>query len=180
MAVHGAEAVLGNITKFGGRFLATVGETMQVAADTLEHRVKLNSSLSDHTLKDLRELGHPYARKWGEQGAGLHEPYWQVHQQGGQLLESVYQQVDDAEALASGFVGGRSVSQVVVSCRVGFDESKAPHAVYVVWGTSRMIPRDPLMGSLGEVKGSIQDYIRTRLKGAVVSFRGIGGNDGGT
>jgi hypothetical protein len=42
-------------------------------------------SLDDHTQKDLNRLGNPYARRHGPEGAGLHDPYQQVHTQTGAL-----------------------------------------------------------------------------------------------
>lgn len=43
-------------------------------------------SLTDHTQADLDKLDHPYAKRHGVEGAGLHDPYQQVHEQTGALI----------------------------------------------------------------------------------------------
>ena len=168
MPVNGTQGVLDGIVKFGGGFLKTVDKTFEIVGNTVEHRVRFNTKLADHSLKDLRRLDHPYARRHGPDGIRIHEPNWQVHRQTGQLQDSIFTRQDKAAA------AGRRVAAAV---HVGFSEERAPHAAFVVYGTTRMIPRDPLEGSLNEVRPTIDALIRTDLKNAVVSFKS-GGTSG--
>ena len=165
MPVLGSEAVLENIVAFGGRFLKTVDDTMLIAGQTVENRVKVNSSLRDHSLSDLRRMGHPYASRYGDQGLSLHDPVFQVHSQGGRLASSIFMKQEQAS-----FGAGR----VRASVSVGYDQNRAPYALYVVFGTSKMIPRNVLDGSLQEVKPNLEKFFQQNLKNAVVSFRGTG------
>lgn len=167
MPVNGAEQVIENIVAFGGGFLKHVNKTMKVAGDTVELTVRKNVSLGDHSLKDLRRLDHPYAKRHGTDGLHLHDPNYQVHKQGGEMVSALFSKVEDAE------IAGTTVTASAV---VGFDEGRAPHAAYVLFGTSRMIPRDPLEGSLAEVKPNLQKFFRQELKNAVVGFQGRGTN----
>lgn len=165
MAVLGSEVVLDNIVAFGGQFLKTVNETMKVGGQTVEYRIRRNSSLSDHSLAALRRLGHPYASRHGSKGLQIHDPYYQVHSQGGGLLNALFTKQEDAS-----FDSGR----VRAAVAIGFDENRAPHALFVVFGTSKMIPRDVLEGSLREAQPQLEKYFQQTLKNAVVSFRGTG------
>ena len=54
---------------------------------------------------------------------------------------------------------------------VGISEN-VRHALFVIYGTSKMVPRDFLIGSLGEVRDQIWDVLSRSLKNAVVSFNG--------
>lgn len=170
MPVQGTDLVLGNIVAFGGRFLKTVTKTMEVAGNTLHERVKRNVSLADHSLRDLRLLEHPYAKRHGAEGIPIHDPYWKVHRQSGQMLQALFVEVDDATVVGT---------SVRATATVGFDEGKAPHAAHVIFGTDKMIPRDPLEGSLREVRPNLEKLIRQNLKNAVVSFKGTGTQQGG-
>ena len=170
MPVHGGQATLENIIAFGGKFLKTVTATMQDAGGILHKQVEKNVSLSDHSLKALKLLDHPYARRHGLRGEKLHDPYWQVHRQSGEMKDALFLKVEEAKA---------SGTTVAARALVGFEEARAPHALYVIFGTSRMIPRDPLQGSLDQVSDRVANRIRATLKNAVVSFRGRGTVQGG-
>ncbi len=163
MPVKGTEAVLENIVIFGGGFLKHLTKTMDRSAAKVEKELTRSVSLRDHSLAELRALGYPYARRHGELGIQIHDPYWLVHRQGGTMREAVYRDVDQATA---GF------GTVRVGARIGIDETKAPHAAYVVFGTSKMVPRDALSGSLDASKADVEKTLKEGLKNAVVEFRG--------
>jgi|TARA_R110000824_G_scaffold6506_3_gene30051 hypothetical protein len=85
---------------------------------------RLAISQRDHTLQRLHEMGHPYARAGGGKPR-IHGGQPLIHTQSGRMLA----------ALQGKLTSKRSYSW-------GFDESKAPHAKMVLFGTRVMLPRD--------------------------------------
>ena len=80
-------------------------------------------SVRDHSLEQLADMGHPYARRGG--AIKVHGGKPLVHTRSGQMLA----------ALKVEKKGKRAI-------RLGFDTSVAPHANYVIQGTRVMLPRD--------------------------------------
>jgi len=165
MPVSGADVVARNIKAFGGGFERHATKVMKKAADILDGEVTKNMSLSDHSQADLTKLGHPYARRHGPEGKGLHKPPWLVHRQSGKLLSSKFKGSSEASVL-----GG----QLKVSGWVGLDQGRTGYAQAIIWGTSRMIPRDVLSGSLfnKRFQGKVGVLLNTNLRDLVVNFRG--------
>lgn len=159
MPITGGDLVSKNIIAFGGQFLAQVNKDMELARKILDLKIEKNISLSDHSLADLRGMGHPYARRAPQ---AIHDPGYQVHEQTGEMRRAKYSGVDKAKV---------SSRQLEARAYVGIDE-KVTHAFYVVYGTSKMIPRDFLVGSLGEVRNQVWDILKRSLGNAVVSFNG--------
>jgi hypothetical protein len=62
------------------------------------------------------------------------------------------------------------------SAWVGLDELIAPHALNVIFGTSKMIPRDFLTGSLVMVKPQIFGFLQKHLRDMVGQFKAEGPN----
>lgn len=159
MPVKGTEIVSKNIIAFGGKFLSEVNKDMEKARDILDKRVEKNISLTDHSLKDLSVMGHPYAARAPQR---IHSPSYQVHSQSGEMRRGKFSGTDKASVL-----GG----QLSARAYVGISEG-VKHAPFVVYGTSKMVPRDFLIGSLGEVRDQIWEALSRSLKSAVVSFQG--------
>ena len=159
MPVNGAELLSKNIVKFGDRFLEEVNKDMEQARAILDKAIGKNISLSDHSLSDLAAMGHPYARRAPQ---AIHDPGYQVHVQSGELKSGKYSGTDKA-GISSGSLRARAF--------VGINEN-VQHAFMVVYGTSKMVPRDFLIGSLGEVRDQIWQALRRSLNYAVVSFNG--------
>lgn len=163
MPVRGQALVAQNIVAFGGRFLNTVNKTMEEVRVVLDEKVAENISRTDHTMKDLAKLGHPYARRYGREGKPIHDPFYKVHSQSGRLLSSKRSGTKKAS------INGGKLEAVAY---VGLDEGAAPHALPIVYGTSKMIPRPVLEGSRQEVIGKCHDIIKTRLKDMTFRFKG--------
>lgn len=164
MPVRGADVVAKNIIKFGGGFTNHVNKQMVKIRDLLDKQVTENISQSDHSLKDLSKLGHPYASRWGtSKASALHTPYWLVHRQSGGLLGSKYSGVNNATV---------SLGVLRASAFVGLDENKAKYAASIVYGTSRMIPRPVLVGSRDQIIKPAHDILSHNLKNFVLSFYG--------
>lgn len=157
--VVGADVVAKNIIVFQKGFVRAVNRGMENVRAILDARITRNISLTDHSLSDLARLGHPYARGVGVK---LHNPAYQVHTQSGRMLSAKVSGVDDAD-----IIGGKLKASAWAGIGAG-----VPYAVHVIYGTSKMIPRDFLRGSLGEVRGQIIGTLSIPLKNAVINFDG--------
>lgn len=102
---------------------------VQAGGRAYRAQVRRRITLDCHTLKDLRRLNHPYARKHGTIQIHKRNP-WQVHRQSGQMVS----------ALKAGLITQGNA----VGYEVTFDYSAAPHAAMVITGTKVMLPRDVL------------------------------------
>ena len=164
MPVQGADIVAKNIIKFGGGFLAHVNQTMNHIRFILDQQIGDNMKLTDHGPDELRRLQHPYATRWGTSKASdIHQPYWLVHKQSGNLLAAKFSGNDPAN-INGGILTARAF--------VGLDRSVADYASFVIFGTSKMIPRPLLQGSLEQVKVQAKDILKKELKNFVVNFHG--------
>lgn len=157
--IIGADTIAKNITKFTEGFIAEVNRDFKSVRDLIRDRVVKNASLTDHSLADLAEMGHPYS---AAHPANPHEPPYLVHTQGGELLSGIYDGTSDASV---------SGGNLRAEAHVGVSESVA-HAVFVIMGTSKMIPRDFLTGSLEEIREQIIETLSRSLHNAVISFNG--------
>ena len=164
MPVLGADVVAKNIKAFGDGFCGHVNKTMEAVDIMLDKKVTENMSQADHSQADLAKLGHPYARRHGEEGSGLHTPYYQVHKQSGQLLASKRSGIVKAD------ISGGTLR---ASAWSGVYERGAFYAAYIIYGTSKMIPRDFLTGSLNEVKDEAIAYLKSNLRDFVFNFKGV-------
>jgi len=113
---------------------------------------KKNIGLTCHSLEDLANMNppHPYAKKWGPQGIPIHNPYWLVHKQSGNLKRS---------SVANPLVVETKDS---VTGNFGFRPDPVP--LMIVGGTSRMIPRPVAAGTLTSLKKEIMDIITDSFK----------------
>ena len=71
------------------------------AANRTKERLEQNVGLTDHTLKQLADLGHPYAKKTvneverfnrlagTNEPTSIHNPWWLVHRQSGLLSRNI-------------------------------------------------------------------------------------------
>lgn len=160
MPIQGGDVVAKNILAFGQRFTTEVDRDMEQVRDLMDVTVTKNMTLTDHSLSDLAAMGHPYARRAPQ---AIHSPGYMVHRQSGALEASKYSGTDKASIL-----GGKLLAKAFI----GVDPGRAAHARMVVFGTSKMVPRDFLLGSLGELKNAAFELLRRSLKGAVISFNG--------
>lgn len=161
MPVRGTEVVAKNIISYGGRFLKTVNSTMKTVSVIMDNQITKNMSLEDHSLRQLKSLGHPYAKKHGERGLRIHDPYWKVHKRSGRLIDSKERGTTDANINFNVLKAGAFVK---------LDDKKAEHAKYIIFGTSKMIPRPLLIGSVNQIKNKAFDVIRSDLKDLTVRF----------
>lgn len=160
MALVGQKLVAENLLKVQDGFIRTVNKTMKNVADILNKKIEDNISLDDHSLEDLRKLGHPYARR---SPVGIHTPSYQVHKQSGRLKDSQFSGTTNAQVLSG---------KLEATAYAGLDANRAKHAEYIIFGTSKMIPRPVLEGSKQEVYPQARELIGKNLKNLVSNFKG--------
>lgn len=154
-AVSGLDIVIGNINRSEGAIASWAFGRVLVATNRLHKRIGKNINKTDHSLERLRQMGHPYAKR-NPRNPHKKIPHT-VHRQSGTLLSALMKpQFKLTKESIIGFVE--------------LDEGMAPHARWVIFGTTKMIKRDFLFGSLQEIR---DDIIKIFQKG-----RGNFGADG--
>ena len=99
------------------------------AATVVFEEMLVETGLTDHSLAQLRKMGHPYGQGKAQ---GQPHPDWLVHHQEGSLQEGL----------------SRSpVSEKPTCCEVAIN-SAADHTWFLLLGTRRMRPRDFVLASL--------------------------------
>ena len=102
---------------------------LAASAEVILAQARKVLSLTDHTLKDLARLDHPYALRHPRIRIHQANP-WKVHTHSGQLLRALKDTPYDAMQ-GPGHV-------------VYLDPTVAEHVQYVIEGTKTMHPRDPM------------------------------------
>lgn len=118
-------------------------KALEGAANILLEEIKDNVSLIDHSLADLKADGHPYSQRNPQ---NIHRPNFKVHRQSGTLL---------------GAVGMNKKGKLRI--QVGVDDSAAPHAPHIIFGTSKMVSRDFITGSFNKVSSKMADAIENSI-----------------
>ncbi len=117
---------------------------LEKAAEVLQEKMKENASLTDHTLKDLAAMGHPYSLS---NPANPHDPPYLIHEQTGTLKDNI--------EITS--------SPQKFRVTVGVDEDKVHYIPYLIYGTSKMIARDFLSGSFKEALPEMIDVMEEKI-----------------
>lgn len=147
--ITGYAAFKRNATKTKVFFRDTAASSAERAADELLEKMKENASLTDHTLADLRRMGHPYAKR---QPAPPHDPYWLVHKQSGDLYDAIEKTPVQSNPGKNKFF-----------VEVGADEAKARHARWVIMGTPKMISRDFVTGTYKQERENLMKMIEENM-----------------
>ena len=157
--VIGGDVLAKNIVKFTTGFLREVNIDMQKAEIILKGKIKTNISNTEFSQRDLAKMGHPYSRR---NPKSIHDPEYTVHRQSGNMLSN----------LKSGTVKASVMSgRLDAEAFAGIDDN-VDYAKYVIYGTSKMVPRDFLRGSLFEVSDKIKQILKRSLNNVTISFRG--------
>lgn len=156
---------------------AAYAVAVKAAGEKWESIAKQSLSETDHSLKDLARLDHPYARRHGVLSlhAGSMPQYMAdgrdiVHTRSGVMVS----------ALRSGFL----TTDNGPTYRLWLDKS-VPEVKFVLEGTKNMLPRDPLVstalarGTQNEIMSSIVSRLSRRFGSTVrakfVTGRRFGG-----
>tara|TARA_R110001599_G_C12081341_1_gene645132 strand:- start:222 stop:719 length:498 start_codon:yes stop_codon:yes gene_type:complete len=128
MKITGLEASMKNLKGIEKLAFEKAGaQALRAAAIVLRKDLKANTSLRDHSLKQLAKLDHPYARRHGS--ISIHSPRsYKVHAQTGRMRSK-----------AKFTKKGRGKK---ISYKIGFDYGAVPYARYVIQGTRVMLPRN--------------------------------------
>lgn len=126
VTVRNLDIVIVNIQSLSPANMSRLRSSLEQAGKVLEEGVRNHAQLMDHSLKKLAEMGHPYARRL-PMDSGPH-PDQMIHIQSGLLYKNVEKVVE------------LSGNHALVA--VGIDERKVPYIGYLIYGTSKMRPRD--------------------------------------
>jgi hypothetical protein len=149
---HNLDVVINRIKAIGGGaqkyFEEVLGRCMN--DDVWPLWIK-HISLQDHSLEDLRKLGHPYSTRF-DVDSFMH-PDSEVHRQSGSLIE------------------GSHITTVSTtgSCTVQLSNS-SPHYVFVRYGSRTMRMRDPAGTVMRLGRPLIEKRIQDEIKGAIVKI----------
>lgn len=113
----------------------------------LKQRIADNISLTDHSISQLKSLGYPYSVNNTSQ---IHVPDYQVHNQTGNLLSALTV---------------NKINQYRV--QVGIDDSIAPYVGFIIFGTTKMVPRDFITGSFNELREQFSQLFRSIVRAEI-------------
>ena len=126
--------------------------------------VRKNASLTDHSLSDLKQMGHPYAKsksltgtkQWtkkqkdrpateglyreGKRRGTLGHTKWFVHKQSGTLYENIV------------IIPPKSVKHGITESFVGVMKQAVPYIDDIIYGTEKMVARDFFQKSMPEAE----------------------------
>jgi hypothetical protein len=119
----------------GGRKRSTVKRGLNIAGEVLVARIKKNASYRDHTIKDLKRLGSPYAKRHGKISIHTKKSYI-VHSRKGKFID----------AIRGKYVGSSKSNPYF---KVWIDK-RYKYPKYIITGTKVMIPRDTLYLTMQE------------------------------
>ncbi|MCP4599190.1 MAG: hypothetical protein GY847_01410 [Proteobacteria bacterium] len=133
------------------RLMMFGAQAVEAVTKVLFKAVKDNATLTDHTLEDLAEMGHPYSTRAPQD---IHDPNWLVHTQSGELASALYS--------TSGHAGS------IIWGEVGINVDEAPHVLFVIYGTSKMVSRDFFAETINEEADNLlakfMAILRTKMK----------------
>ena len=164
IVIRNPSGVLRNIDQQEKLLRKYAAKKMKAATAYLKSEVKKNVSLTDHSLFDLAQMGHPYGLEGGMKGSFeaaigksprqvLHDPNYLIHKHGNKFRNALFSKVEIHERM--GFMGGDIIVGIV-----GFDESKCEYARYVIMGTRKMISRDVLTETLNDNRDEIERKVK--------------------
>ena len=148
-----------NADKIAGRFRRRAKSLKEVTQEVIKldgqdllAKARELSSLTDHSLKDLAKMGHPYRRGGGYRAAP--HPAWLIHSQGGQFLRMWQLAVSRTQDGGTASVYNRS-----------------PYAWYLEAGTSKMIPR-PILEHMFKATAVARKASYDLIRRAAIEVRG--------
>lgn len=134
--IVGIEATVFKLRQMADRTVrAAAGKAMGKAGEVAKAAVYANLTRSDHTIRQLRSMGYPYARKHGSIQVHAGETHV-VHTRTGSMAAALQGEV---KYRAGGAGGGARPYYLL-----GWWGNVPPHVPWVVEGTRIMLPRDVL------------------------------------
>lgn len=149
--LDGTEIIIQNIGMVKRRFDRAIKINVKKATEKVYKRTLKNCGLTCHSLERLAKMGHPYSVM---NPNNPHSPVYLVHKQTGNLRNSIQRNTENFPNKSTGYIS--------------INEEQAHYASYVILGTSKMIPRDFLTGSLDEMRNQVFNIIRDGLKQVII------------
>ena len=154
--VEGLSQITANLEKAMSTEIAKMNGRVNLAGDVLLETVRHQASLTDHSLADLKRLGHPYSARKSKDGMPHYDDSL-LHIQSGKLYRNI-EKVSDV---------GTNQTQVAV----GVSPAKVPYIEDVVWGIPyqgpgipSVRPRPFLQRAFTQAKPLVADIIKGGTK----------------
>ena len=125
--VEGVGGIIANLQKAIRAETEKMNKRLSAAGDVANAHIHNQASLTDHTLQQLKEMGHPYSVRY-QTNYGPHHDDTLVHQQTGLL----YANIQKVENL------GYDASEV----QIGVSADTVPYIDDLIHGNSAMRPRN--------------------------------------
>lgn len=162
------------------RRLALFADHMETAIKTggamLEHEMRQRAGLTDHDLKALEQIGHPYRTRGGGYGKATKAGKWRagikkvarLEREGtlGHDIKLVHVQNESSPTLQDSIYNLFERTEAYLWAKVGVDAGKFPIIEYIVKGTSKMIPRDFIGLAAVAKRREIMALMRTSINAA--------------
>ncbi|MBU2701178.1 hypothetical protein Ga0466249_002292 [Sporomusaceae bacterium BoRhaA] len=124
--LEGLQSVLANIRAIIPVETGKMNARLAISGTIVEDSVKNHAAMTDHTLKQLADMGHPYSKRYSVD-SGPH-PDNAVHSQSGTLLANIEK--------------SENLNMVQSTVEVGVQEDKVPYIGDLITGTSKQRPRN--------------------------------------
>jgi len=139
--IEGLDNVLANINNILPIETAKMNARLSIAGVVAQNAITEQAGLTDHTLKQLADLGHPYSTRYTA-NYGPHGDDSQVHIQSGLLKTNI--------------VKNENLNTALSTIEVGVSEDTVPYIGDLITGTSRMRPRNFIGEGFRKVKEDVQ------------------------
>ena len=158
--IKGVSGAVKKLKKLGGKHLGYAQKLALLrAGQYLNTEITKNLTLHDHSLEQLKRMGHPYAQRHGSIGVHQNKPFV-VHSQSGKLANTLHYKMK----------GGTSKPVF----RTGL-KYNSRYNRYIITGTRVMLPRNVLydtsqiekvrMKMMVIVRKELTKYLAARSKG---------------
>ena len=125
--VEGVGGIIANLQKAIRAETEKMNKRLSAAGDVANAHIHNQASLTDHTLQQLKEMGHPYSVRY-QTNYGPHHDDTLVHRQSGLLYDNI-QKVEDL---------GDTTSTV----QIGVSADTVPYIDDLIHGNETMRPRN--------------------------------------
>jgi len=151
--ITGLDGVRRELKAYEKALYKNATRAMTAVVEDLAKAVQENIGLTDHTLEDLKNMGHPYALA---HPANPHSPEYSVHNQGGTLKESIESGVEIQPGMGA-------LGRDIIVGYVGANENKCRYARWVITGSTKMISRDFLTETMDIERDDLEKKFKDEM-----------------
>lgn len=172
LKIRGTQQVISNINRKRLQIGAGTSDWINKSTNLLQRQIRNNIDETCHSLQDLADMDHPYARA---HLLNPHSPYWLVHKQSGTMKAALTKESATEVAVGRNKISGRVgyTLEGEEACK-STPSSRHSYLRCVIFGTQFMIQRDFLTRTLeDQTRFGILDFVNATIGRAV--RRPVGG-----